>query len=96
MLNDEQLSTSIIKATNNQTAVQKISLRAMEPVHFDIESKLRVNGLFYDRRKGKYRQLNDNNFTISKVMNCLWKINFNTNPNNVWGNGNSIVFLSTC
>lgn len=62
---DELTSMNIIKATNNQTLVQKISLKAMERVHFDIENKLKLSGLFYDRRKGKYRQQNK---PVSKIV----------------------------
>jgi len=47
----------IIKATNNQTAVNPLSLHATEPLHFDIEDRLKLRDIFYDRRKGHYRNL---------------------------------------
>ncbi len=47
----------IIKATNSQTAVNPVSLRATERIHFDIEDRLKLFGLFYDRRKGEYKRL---------------------------------------
>jgi hypothetical protein len=34
-----------------------VSLRATDPIHFDIEEKFRLYGLFYERRKGEYREL---------------------------------------
>ena len=52
---DEKAKNSIIKATNSQTSVSPVSLLATEPVQFDIEDRLLRMGLFYDRRKGKYR-----------------------------------------
>jgi hypothetical protein len=54
---DEQMRRKITKATNNQTPVNPLSLRATEDIHFDIEELLRLYGVFYDRRKGEYRRL---------------------------------------
>ena len=45
----------IIKATNFQTAIPGISLRATEKIHRDIEDYLRDFGVFYDRRKNYYK-----------------------------------------
>jgi len=53
----EETRNKIIKATNNQTPVNVLSLHATEPIHFNIEERLKLYGLFYDRRKGHYRQL---------------------------------------
>lgn len=54
---DEPTRNRVIKATNFQTAVEPLSLRATEPVHIDIEERLKLYDLYYDRRKGKYRRL---------------------------------------
>lgn len=54
---DEPTRNRVIKATNFQTAVEPLSLRATEPVHIDIEERLKLYDLYYDRRKGKYRNL---------------------------------------
>ena len=54
---DEKASGLITKATNFQTEVKGISLHATEEIHFDIEDKLLAKGLFYDRKKGKYKTL---------------------------------------
>lgn len=54
---DEQTRSRIIRATNSQTPIPEISLRATDPIHFDIEEKLRLYQLYYERRKGEYREL---------------------------------------
>jgi AIPR protein len=53
---DAQTRNRITKATNFQTAVTDVMLHATDPIHFDIEDRLKLQGLFYDRRKGEYRQ----------------------------------------
>jgi hypothetical protein len=53
---DAQTRNKITKATNFQTAVTDVMLHATDPIHFDIEDRLKLHGLFYDRRKGEYRQ----------------------------------------
>lgn len=52
---DPNTRNTIIKATNFQTAITPVSLRAMDTLHFNIEDRLRLYGLYYDRRKGEYR-----------------------------------------
>lgn len=54
---DEPTRGKIIKATNFQTLVDPVSLHANEQIHFDIEDKLKLYSLYYDRRKGQYRRL---------------------------------------
>lgn len=53
---NEQMRTKIIRATNLQTPISEISLHATDPIHFDIEERLRLYQLFYERRKGEYRE----------------------------------------
>ena len=53
---DETTRNNIIKATNFQTAIPPISLKAMDQLHFDIEDRLKLYGLYYERRKGEYRE----------------------------------------
>lgn len=53
----EKTRNDIIKATNNQTTVDPLSLHATEPLHFDIEDRLGLYDIYYDRRKGHYRNL---------------------------------------
>lgn len=45
----------IILATNNQTNIPKSSLRANDPIHWQIELFLKGRGLYYDRRKNYYK-----------------------------------------
>lgn len=54
---DEKSRTKIIKATNSQTPVSMLSLMSTEQIQEDIEDRLRLYGLFYDRKKGEYRRL---------------------------------------
>ena len=54
---DEQIRNKIIRATNLQTPIAELSLHATDSIHFDIEEKLRLYQLFYERRKGEYREL---------------------------------------
>lgn len=62
---EEQSRSLIIKATNSQTPVDALSLRATDRIHLDIEDRLKAYGLFYDRRKGEYRRLRK---PISKIV----------------------------
>ncbi len=55
---EDRVKNAIIKATNSQTSVSAVQLKATDPIQFDIEDKLSCIGLFYDRRKGKYKRLN--------------------------------------
>lgn len=45
----------IIKATNSQTKIPPVSLRATDKIHRDIEEYLKPYGFFYDRRKNHYK-----------------------------------------
>jgi hypothetical protein len=54
---EDRAKNAIIKATNSQTSIPPASLKATDPIQFDIEDRLKLVGLFYDRRKGKYRRL---------------------------------------
>jgi hypothetical protein len=54
---DERTGSLITKATNFQTVVAGISLHATEETHFNIEDRLLLYDLYYDRKKGKYKRL---------------------------------------
>jgi hypothetical protein len=54
---EELTRNRITKATNFQTVVQALSLHATDQIHFDIEDKLKLYNLFYDRKSGKYKNL---------------------------------------
>ncbi len=64
---EDQSRNKIIKATNFQTQVQTLSLRATDRIHFDIEDKLKLYNLYYDRRKGEYRRLKKPIATIISI-----------------------------
>lgn len=53
---NEQMRTKIIRATNLQTPISDVSLHATDPIHFDIEEKLRLYQLYYERRGGAHRE----------------------------------------
>lgn len=55
---DEAVRDLIIRATNNQTDVEYASLHATDKIQRDIEEVLLRNGLFYERRKNFYLNLN--------------------------------------
>jgi hypothetical protein len=55
--NDGEARDRIIKATNFQTPVPPVSLRATEPIQRNIEDFFLENGWFYDRRKNYYKNL---------------------------------------
>lgn len=53
---DEQTRRKIIRATNNQTAMNPLSLYATDDIHFNIEELFKLRQLYYERRKGQYRR----------------------------------------
>lgn len=54
---DDESRYRIIKATNSQTPIPYASLRATDTIHRNIEDHLQSASLFYDRKKGQYRNL---------------------------------------
>jgi len=54
---DDKSRTKIIKATNSQTKVSELSLMSTDQIQEDIEDRLKLYGLFYDRKKGEYKRL---------------------------------------
>lgn len=62
---DPVIQGAIIKATNYQNSMQPASLRAVEPIQYQIEEFFRQYDLFYDRRKGFYK---DKNKPIRKIV----------------------------
>lgn len=63
----EESRDRIILATNNQTTIPKASLRANDPIHWNIESYLKGKGLFYDRRKNFYKNQGKKSYEIVSV-----------------------------
>jgi hypothetical protein len=54
---DDNARMRIIKATNSQTKVSELNLLSTEPIQQTIDDRLRLYGLFYDRKKGQCRRL---------------------------------------
>lgn len=55
--NDPAIRDSIIRSTNNQTAVEVASLFATDKIQRDIEDVLKQYGYYYERRKNCYANL---------------------------------------
>jgi AIPR protein len=62
---DSSLQDSIIKATNSQNRMAPASLRMTDQIHRDIEELFKKFDLYYDRRKGHYR---DQSKPIRKII----------------------------
>lgn len=64
----------IVLATNNQTAIPKSSLRANDPIHWQIELFFKGRGLFYDRRKNYYKnqgKKSEEIVSVSFLAQCM-------------------------
>jgi hypothetical protein len=62
---DSSLQDLIIKATNSQNRMMPASLRMTDQIHRDIEELFKKFDLYYDRRKGYYR---DQSKPIRKII----------------------------
>lgn len=70
----EESRDRIILATNNQTNIPKSSLRANDPIHWQIELFFRGRGLFYDRRKNYYKnqgKKSEEIVSVSFLAQCM-------------------------
>lgn len=65
---DPETRDEIIRATNNQNKMAAEALIATSRLHKQLDAFFAENGLFYDRRKGHYK---DKNAEISKVISIL-------------------------
>lgn len=52
--NEKNIRDQIIRATNNQTAVEQVALHATDKIQQDIEDVLLKDGLYYERRTNHY------------------------------------------
>jgi hypothetical protein len=62
---DQKTQDRVIKATNSQNKMQPSSLRMTDQIHRDLEELFKSEGLFYDRRKGFYK---DRGEPIKKIV----------------------------
>lgn len=70
----EQIRDKIILATNNQTNIPKSSLRANDPIHWQIELFFKGRGLYYDRRKNYYKNQGKKSseiISVSFLAQCM-------------------------
>lgn len=75
--NDDASRDRIILATNSQTNIPKSSLRATDPIHWQIEMYFKGRGLYYDRRKNYYKNLGKKSseiISISFLAQCLMSL----------------------
>ena len=54
---DERLRDEIIRATNNQSAIEQAALHATDKIQRDIEQILERHDFYYERRKNYYRNI---------------------------------------
>jgi hypothetical protein len=54
---DERLRDEIIRATNNQSAIEQAALHATDKIQRDIEQILERHDYYYERRKNYYRNI---------------------------------------
>jgi uncharacterized protein involved in tolerance to divalent cations len=76
---DKAVVDKIINASNFQNPVQPVLLRATDPVQRDIEDYCLIQGYFYDRRKGYYRNQGkplNRIFTIQDMAQAIRSILF--------------------
>ena len=52
---DEITRDRVIRATNSQNKMEAASLRSTDPIHHEIEELMKQFSLYYDRRKGHYK-----------------------------------------
>ncbi len=62
---DPLLQDAIIRATNSQTKLPEGALRITDRIHHQIEDLFKTEGLYYDRRKGFYK---DTGKPIAKII----------------------------
>lgn len=77
------LGNRIILATNSQTSIPPVALRATDPIHRQIEMYFKNRGLYYDRRKNYYKNQGKNAseiISISFLGQCLMSL-FLQKPN---------------
>lgn len=62
---------AVIRATNSQNKMPPEALRATDPIHRQIEELFQQSGLFYDRRKGHYKELGKPVGSIVSIVDVL-------------------------
>ena len=70
-LQDEPKRDSVIRCTNNQNKMPVEALRATESIHREIEMFFTGKNLYYDRRKGYYKELRKPIADIVSILDVL-------------------------
>jgi hypothetical protein len=65
---DTIVRDSVIRCTNSQNEMPDESLRATDAIHRQLEISFRTQGLFYDRRKGYYR---DQGKPVAQIVSII-------------------------
>lgn len=65
---DKATRDHVIRATNSQNKMPAEALRATDPIHRQIEEVFLKNGLYYDRRKGDYK---DQGKPIAQIVSIV-------------------------
>jgi hypothetical protein len=65
---DTDVRDSVIRCTNSQNVMPEEALRATDEIHRQIETLFHRFGLFYDRRKGYYR---DQGKAVSQIVSVV-------------------------
>ncbi|HWG37059.1 MAG TPA: AIPR family protein [Terriglobales bacterium] len=65
---DKPTRDAVIRCTNSQNQMPEESLRATDPIHRQIEQAFHTKNLYYDRRKGYYR---DQNKPVAQIVSVI-------------------------
>ncbi len=65
---DTTVRDTVIRSTNSQNVMPEEALRATDPIHRQIETLFHRYNLFYDRRKGHYR---DQGKPVAQIVSVL-------------------------
>jgi hypothetical protein len=65
---DVQIRDAVIRCTNSQNEMPEEALRATDAIHRQLETAFHTNHLYYDRRKGHYR---DQGKPVSQIVSVI-------------------------
>ncbi|HUO15590.1 MAG TPA: AIPR family protein [Verrucomicrobiae bacterium] len=68
---DEHIRDAVIRCTNSQNEMPEEALRATDAIHRQLETAFHTKGLYYDRRKGHYRDKGKPVLQIVSVIEVL-------------------------
>ncbi len=65
---DKPTRDAVIRCTNSQNQMPEETLRATDPIHRQLEQAFHSHNLYYDRRKGYYR---DQNKPVAQIVSVI-------------------------